>query len=287
VAKRNAATRRLDALLRRLEPKAARKLVRAFNGLRASLSQDRVERAVASRSEFAIRDLTGTLPKRLASTTPDIKRAFDGGLDVGRAALGVTFTGVDRFSVKAARETAAQFVTGVTEETRAAVRAIVVESFTQGVSPRDTAARIREVVGLTARQSRAVLQHRSTLLREGASRSAAGKSARRYAERLIGKRATTIARTEIMRASNAGQRASWSAAVADGHLSARSRKLWIVAPDDRLCPYCEPMDGVAVGLDLKFDTGLGQVDGPPLHPNCRCTLGIRPAEATGRRSAAA
>lgn len=286
MAKRSAASRALAGLLRRMEPRMARQLARALSGLRASLSRDRIERAVTARSEFALRDLVGTLPRRLAPSEPTVRKAFDAGIDAGRATLGFTFAGVDRFSVREARRAAGQFVTGVTEETRRAIRQVVVESFTAGITPRETAARVREIVGLTPRQSQAVITRRSALLREGHSQAEAGRRARRYAERLLGRRAETIARTEIMRAANAGQRASWAAAVETGHMSARSEKVWIVAPDDRLCPYCEPLEGARTPLDGKFDTSLGLLDGPPLHPNCRCTLGVVPV-SVNRGSAAA
>lgn len=87
-------------------------------------------------------------------------------------------------------------------------------------------------------------------------------------------RAEMIARTETLRASNEGQSQLWDQATEQGLLTGDEQKEWIVTPDDRLCPYCEPMDGINVGLNDEFDTELGSVQEPPLHPNCRCTVGL-------------
>ena len=87
-------------------------------------------------------------------------------------------------------------------------------------------------------------------------------------------RAETIARTETMKASNAGQQEAWDQAVDAGLLTGSEQQVWIVTPDDRLCPICEPLDGQEQDLGGKFDTELGKVDGPPAHPRCRCTVGL-------------
>lgn len=88
-------------------------------------------------------------------------------------------------------------------------------------------------------------------------------------------RAEEIARTETMTASNAGQQQAWSQAVDDGLLTGQEKQEWIVTPDDRLCPECEDMDGEQAGLDEPFHSReYGDVDVPPLHPRCRCTVGI-------------
>lgn len=87
-------------------------------------------------------------------------------------------------------------------------------------------------------------------------------------------RAEVLARTETMRASNEGQIQLWDQAVESGLLTGDEKKEWIVTPDDRLCPICEPMDGVIVGLGDDFNVGGDRIDGPPAHPNCRCTVAL-------------
>ena len=74
-----------------------------------------------------------------------------------------------------------------------------------------------------------------------------------------------------MRAVHQGQREVWEQAVEDGLLDAGMKRTWIVTADDRLCPICEPLDGETADLDGLF---AGEFEGPPAHPNCRCTEGL-------------
>lgn len=94
---------------------------------------------------------------------------------------------------------------------------------------------------------------------------------------LIGdaERAEVIARTETMRASNEGQQQAWDQAAEDGYLTGNEEQEWIVTPDDRLCPECEPFDGETAELGGTFSAEGIDSDGPPLHPRCRCTLGLK------------
>ena len=74
-------------------------------------------------------------------------------------------------------------------------------------------------------------------------------------------RAMMIARTETARADIAGMIAGWKAS------GVVASKQWIVG--EECCDECEEMDGEVVGLHDEFSDGS---DGPPLHPNCRCSL---------------
>lgn len=88
--------------------------------------------------------------------------------------------------------------------------------------------------------------------------------------------ADVIARTETMRASNEGQSQAWDQAVDADLLTGAEQQVWIVTPDDRLCPICgaDGVDGQTVPLDGQFVIDGEYVDGPPLHPRCRCTVGL-------------
>lgn len=83
-------------------------------------------------------------------------------------------------------------------------------------------------------------------------------------------RADLIARTEAMTAANEGQRQAWDQAVDDGLLTGDEFVEWITTSD--ACPECEALDGAVRPLDGEYPDDGG--DGPPLHPNCRCTEGI-------------
>jgi hypothetical protein len=82
-------------------------------------------------------------------------------------------------------------------------------------------------------------------------------------------RADLIARTEVMTAVNEGQRQSWDQAVDEGWLADDAERVWIATIG--ACPLCDDLDGTRAPLGGVYD---GDVSGPPLHPNCRCTEGI-------------
>jgi SPP1 gp7 family putative phage head morphogenesis protein len=85
-------------------------------------------------------------------------------------------------------------------------------------------------------------------------------------------RAEMIARTETMTAANEGQRQGWDQAVESGLLTGDEKKEWIATGDSNVCPQCDELDGTVVGLDEEYPNDGG--DGPPAHPDCRCTEGI-------------
>lgn len=100
-----------------------------------------------------------------------------------------------------------------------------------------------------------------------------------------GFRAERIARSEVLRATNFATNQAYKQS---GVVEAKE---WLTAHDERVCPWCGPMDGKTLGLDedfakkgdvitgtnengkkVRLTIGVGNIDTPPLHPNCRCTL---------------
>ncbi len=49
-------------------------------------------------------------------------------------------------------------------------------------------------------------------------------------------------------------------------------KRWRVQRGQQVCPICEPLDGMVVTLDERFERAGLSVDAPPAHPRCRCSL---------------
>lgn len=84
-------------------------------------------------------------------------------------------------------------------------------------------------------------------------------------------RADVIARTEVMTAANEGQRQGWSQAVDNGLLAPDAQVAWIASDD--ACPECAALDGTTRDVNGEYDDPDAG-DGPPLHPNCRCTEGV-------------
>jgi len=109
-------------------------------------------------------------------------------------------------------------------------------------------------------------------------------------ERITESRAELIARTEVLKASNRGR---WIAMRQSGVVEG---KQWEATGDNRVCPRCSEMDGRTMalgkpyfkkgetvtftgtednpapegGLESTFD--YEEIQHPPLHPDCRCTL---------------
>lgn len=66
-----------------------------------------------------------------------------------------------------------------------------------------------------------------------------------------------VARTELARAQTMGAMALY-------HEAGIEKVMWVTSQGANVCDICEPRDGEV------FD--LGDIDEPPLHPNCACAL---------------
>lgn len=218
-----------------------------------------------------------------------IIQAFEAGRLVAaqevRASLRPSLQLTNPFAVRAAEQQAAKFVTGVSRETRLAIREAVVRGFQEGLPPREIARAIKPLVGLTRRQAKAVASRRAANLVAGMADARARMASERYAAKLLRQRTVMIARTEVIAASTAGQVQLWREAQAQGFLPTTAKKTWITTPDDRLCPICEDMDGETVPVGGMFTVEGQAISGPPAHPNCRCAVGID-AKSVGVRRAA-
>lgn len=180
------------------------------------------------------------------------------------------------FVLTAAKKLTADLVTRVNRQTKAAIRQIIFEAIRDGDPPLVAQKTLRQTIGLTKRDALAV--KRMAEVRP--------EKVERYRQKLIRHRAITIARTETMHASNLGQKVAWQQMAADGLLdTTRFRQQWLATDDDRLCPFCAPMDGQTVGLDEQFVSSQKgvlpservpyegtAVEVPPLHVSCRCVL---------------
>jgi len=206
-----------------------------------------------------------------------------------------------------AAEEAAALVVQVTESTRRALRADVLRAFEEGIPPRRLARQIRDRVGLTTRQAAAVRRFEAELASadpstiRGSTRrrldaatqdqiralAAEGRvpAARRralverYRFALLNRRAENIARTETIDAATAGQDTLWDEAMEREVLDrGRTRRHWVVTPDDRLdIEICAPIPGLnpdGVKPGEPFETPVGLVPRPTVHPGCRCALAL-------------
>lgn len=203
---------------------------------------------------------------------------------------------------------ALNLITSISQDTQNSIRRVLVQSLRTGQSPIKTARDIKSLIGLSGRQMLAVQNYREAL-ESGAYRAAMDRALRdgrydatllralkdsqqlkqaqidrmveRYAERQLKYRAELIARTESIRAANAGLLESWQQAKEQGLMPDQMRMFWIVSRDERTCEICKEVPhmnanriGVPIGGVFWLPTG-GHVDHPPAHPDCRCTMGLR------------
>ena len=193
------------------------------------------------------------------------------------AGLPTSFVLDNPFSLPWIREHSAEFLADVSDSSRKAVRALLLRSFQEGITPAQTARDMREVIGLTERESRAVANRRAQLIADGLGGEVLDKKVRSYADKLQRDRTLRIARTETITAEAQGLRDSWQAAVEAGDLNPGVEKVWIASTSsERTCPICLELDGKTVPLNESFPSavlGTG-VPRPPSHVNCRCTMGL-------------
>lgn len=187
-----------------------------------------------------------------------------------------SFDGKNPSAARAAERIAARFVTLVSDETRAAIRLVIVRSIKDGIPTADAARLIKSLIGLTSQQAAAVMSYRAGLVEYGVSSARVQTLVDRYTEKKLRERSITIAQTEIMDGLNTGVRESWKQARSQGFLGKKARKGIVVTPDERLCPVCGSLESVTVPLEEDFPTLYGPKPGPPFHQRCRCGQTLHP-----------
>jgi hypothetical protein len=175
-------------------------------------------------------------------------------------------------------------ISGIDAEIQKGIRAIVSQAFRTGAHPFEQARQIRELIGLSERDAKAVQNFRlrtekmaeqtrvaGVTPRRGLTADRVDRIVRKYADKLLSNSAVTIARTATIDAANEAQRQLWSQAKRNGLLTGTWERVWIITPDDKLCPLCATMRGKRAPIDGRF--GNGKL-GPTLHPRCRCAVGL-------------
>ncbi len=203
---------------------------------------------------------------------------------------------------QASQDWAAQFIREVGDDLRVTLASTIQDGVQRGLGPEELALNVRDSIGLTRFQARAVQNYRQALeanspksldyrLRDarfdsmtaqaidaGAPLSSEQIDARvaRYKQRYLSDRALTIARYETLYASNAGAHAAVQG------INRPVVKLWLIAPDEAVCPRCRSIvnlqpKGVSRDEPFQWEHGKhsGKISFPPLHPKCRCTATYR------------
>jgi len=233
------------------------------------------------------------------------------------AGSAISFDILNPRSVQAIQQARFELIKNITFESKEAIREVTLEAFQEGGNPLAQARKIKNSIGLTRSQSKWVnnfarevetlanttdprvlsalrrkiqnrqlvtgrLSQKINALFDDPSRFGAGELnelVEDYHKRMVAMRARTIARTETARMSAKGQSSLWDQARAEGLISNKARRVWVVTPDEllrethALIPTLNPG---GVGLDDYFDTPFGPVFSSPAEPNCRCVVVLNP-----------
>lgn len=185
-------------------------------------------------------------------------------------------------------------IRAIRSDVRASIQAVLNRTVAEGINPIKAAREIRQFLGLTDFQMKAVQNYRQMLedrplsalnsqLRDkrfdrtitradlNANKLTSeqiDKMVERYTERYLNYRAEIIARTESIRALNMSNHQLWQTMVADGKIEAsRIKRLWIYTTDDRTRgahdgrqPDGIPtMNSEGVGLNEPFQSIYGPI----------------------------
>lgn len=148
----------------------------------------------------------------------------------------------------------------------------LVEGFKGGLSMgwNESLAWIRstEGFGLDSRQMKAYIQTAT-----GDGYDPIGLAAKKMVDAGIGVRAERLGENEAFAASQMGKVIVWMTMAVDGELPPGTKKKWVTANDERVCPVCGPLDQDQVAIHSFFRTQDGQkFYAPGVHPNCRCQI---------------
>ena len=262
----------------------------ASRALQSGATANAIEAAAAVRNldgvlaAVPIDELVEIIPNIEAQISTIMTNSGNGSAGLlGDFGISASFDMTNPRAVRWAETRAANLVTGVSTETRLAIRDLVARSFTEGIPPRELAREIlgagllgdlEGTAGLTRIQTTAVHNLRRTLTEQGLNPRRIDELVGRQAKRFHRQRALNISRTETINASNQGQQELWLQARDERLISTQTRRAWIVTPDDRLDEIiCAPIPGMnsgGVGLEEAFSTPAGPLMTPTAHPGCRC-----------------
>lgn len=228
-------------------------------------------------------------------------------LAVSQAHINIRFDGFNPRAIEEMRNASGALIREISDSTRGAIQEYLTAALREGRNPHDSARDIRDLIGLTDRQARAVSNYRAMLeggdfkqaltraLRDGRhdrvlerlladggqlSKKQIDMQVANYQNRYLIYRSEVIARTESIGALSRGAQLAWIQAEEEGRVKPGDMaRYWYVAPGERTCDICREVPRLnpdGVGIRDTFITANGRVDGPTLHPQCRCVVFTRP-----------
>ena len=276
----------IDAIARRLEPALRRRFLDAVQRASSRVDIEALANAIQA-NQLTQAEMATKLrewPETYGGLAIDLRAGFMAGAAlaydvIDGSAFKLRFDLINPHAVNYAT----QHMPKITQSYVAGAKEVIADITRQAVSGkytvRDAAKLIKDYIGLTPQYATAVESYKASLMGDGISGERLDTKVARYTEKLLKSRALTIARTEIIQAEQAGQRALWDEAAKDGIFDRHTAtRIWHVSQDERLCPLCAPMEGQEIPYGGLYESPeLGSVDvfGEPLertnmHPNCRC-----------------
>ena len=271
----------LVKLAEKLEPALRRRFLAAIAQIRDTLDLERIAEAIAENSltrTLAAAEIA-TFPEQFGELAMDLKPAFLAGAhyalaEMARSEVHGSFTLINPSAVEYARNATADLVSPFIDDAKTNIADIVARAMSGELTPKSAAREIQDSIGLDPRRQQALDNYQGVLEEDGLTGDLLDRKVGRYRQELLRSRADTIARTEIMRAANEGQRQVWEDMARRGAIDPNDwERVWVVTADDRLCDECGPLDDVRVAFADEFPEGE-----PPLHPHCRCTIRLEHPE---------
>jgi hypothetical protein len=209
-----------------------------------------------------------------------LKDLFSACLDIdgeyiGKVTGGAKFDYVDPRALEWIEKYGAEDVVDIDASTKQAIRSIVREGYETGITPRNQARQIREIVGLDERRAETLRKYSENLFSKGLSEERVWELVEKKGRALRNSRALTIAVNETSEAS--AQAGYWStkSAVERGVLDPNEYEGYrIVTPDERLCSRCAPIAGEARQIPDGTYESTGS-NTAKVHTCCRCCEGLR------------
>lgn len=303
----------LTDLLNRMEPKLRKDFLRMYAKTLKGVSVTQVEALISSgRIDEAIALVT-TSSASFGATwiVAYITAATEAGQWItAQVGVEVVFDQVNQRAVNAMQNNRLRLVQNLTQAQRDATRESLLDGIRRGINPRQSAIAVRDSIGLTAYQVRAVNNYRRMLeegdataltraLRDkrfdaayrramntgaGLSEDQITKMVNAYRKRQLAYRAEVISRTEALRSVHEGTEAMFEQAIADGFITPEELiRTWNTAMDTRVRDTHTTMNQQKQPYGTPFVSGAGNLlrfPGDPLAPvaevaNCRCALGTR------------
>ncbi len=178
----------------------------------------------------------------------------------------------DRMVQGETRQRMRTYMTDLLGPQKRTITRAVEQGVARKLSPNEVAAQIRNKIGLTERQSRAVENAYNNALDAGLGSVQAQQVSDEASERLLKYRADTIAITETRTLSETIKTSEWLSLEGDGKLGAEPMVTWILgALDDKTCSVCIAVANTQMPLGTSFTLSDGTECLPGFaHPRCRC-----------------